>query len=102
MPVLADHVHTFFTAIRTGKTEIYNEFSLQHEFGAYLRSVLAPDSYKVQFERPTDFFGIASAQLLKKEIDIAIFSLTSTAVEVISCKKPGSFWRNDLFSQRIV
>ena len=29
-------------------------------------------------------------------------NLTSTAVEVISCKKPGSFWRNDLFSQRIV
>ncbi len=26
---------------------------------------------------------------------------TSTAVELISCKKPGSFWRKVLFSQRI-
>src|SRR6266702_4215560 len=28
-------------------------------------------------------------------------SPTSTAVELISCKKPGSFWRKVLFSQRI-
>src|SRR6266480_2318042 len=28
-------------------------------------------------------------------------SPTSTAVELISCKKPGSFWRKVLFSQRM-
>lgn len=85
---LSANVHAFFNTLSSTKVEIYNEISLQHEFGFYLRSVLAPDSYKVQFERPTDFFGIPSEQLLKKEIDISVFSQDQTHKSAIELKFP--------------
>src|SRR5947207_15132638 len=34
-------------------------------------------------------------------VQVVGLSPTSTAVELISCKKPGSFWRKVLFSQRM-
>jgi len=63
----------FFHLVANGIIEIYNEFSLQHEVGCYIRSVLSTE-FKIQFERPTEFFGIAHHALEKKEIDIAVFS----------------------------
>lgn len=52
--------------------EIYNEFSLQHELGIYLRECLP--EYKVQFERNISFFtNKKSCNTIKKEIDISIF-----------------------------
>jgi hypothetical protein len=68
----------------------YNEFSLQHEFGEYLRSVVARDEHSVQFERPTDFFGIPSDQLLKKEIDVSIFSQDRIFKAAVELKFPRS------------
>ena len=47
-------VNGFFKFAETTGVEIYNEFSLQHEMGIYLRSVLS--DYKVQFERNVSFF----------------------------------------------
>ena len=47
----------FTERIQNKETEIYNEFSLQHELGIYLRNVLP--GYKVQFERNVKFFNIA-------------------------------------------
>jgi len=88
MQELSANVHAFFDALKSGNVEIYNEFSLQHEFGIYLRSVASQDSYKVQFERPTDFFGIPSDQMLKKEIDIAIFSQDRTHKAAVELKFP--------------
>jgi len=44
-------------------------------------------------------FAASSAKLLTRSL--ATPSPTSTAVELISCKKPGSSWRKVLFSQRI-
>lgn len=64
-----DSLPNNFEKIDNEKT--YNEFSLQHELGIFLRRKL-PD-YLVQFERNTDFFGIKH-KLTKKEIDISIFS----------------------------
>ena len=51
---------------------IYNEFSLQHELGIYLRKKLKKQGkYKVQFERNVDdVFGSLSSE--KKEMDIYI------------------------------
>ena len=60
------------------ETDIYNEFSFQHELGIYLRDNL-PEDYKVQFERNVSFFGNnmddfkSIPKLVKKEIDIAIY-----------------------------
>ena len=50
--------------------EIYNEFSLQHELGLFLRDNI--HDYKVQFERNTSFFDICN--LIKHEIDIVVFN----------------------------
>jgi hypothetical protein len=54
-----------------GQIEIYNEFSLQHEFGILLREAYPSD--KVQFERNVyDLFK--NNEFTKKEIDIAVFT----------------------------
>lgn len=53
-----------------GEVEVYNEFSLQHELGIFLRANIT--GYKVQFERNTKFFGIHKT--VKHEIDIVIYN----------------------------
>lgn len=63
-------ISNFMKHIIAGEIEVYNEFSLQHELGIFLRDRLT--DYKVQFERNTKFFGISGT--LKHEIDIAIFN----------------------------
>ena len=63
--------------------DVYNEFSLQHELGIYLRNALGKD-YKVQFERnvnDTDVFG-TSFSSVKKEMDIYIFNIDKEKEEV--------------------
>lgn len=59
----------FMQLVKEGQVEVYNEFSLQHELGIYLRANLK--GYKVQFERNTKFFGIKDT--VKHEIDIVIY-----------------------------
>ncbi len=44
----------FFTYVEDNKIELYNEFSLQHELGIYLRDKLP--EYKIQFERNVSYF----------------------------------------------
>lgn len=61
----------FFAYVVKNNIEIYNEFSLQHELGIYLRDILG-SNYKVQFERNVRYFGIHTTS--KHEIDIAIFN----------------------------
>lgn len=63
-------LYEFMGMIEGEKVEVYNEFSLQHELGIFLRERLP--NYKVQFERNTKFFGISGT--LKHEIDIVIFN----------------------------
>lgn len=60
----------FTCLVENGSIEIYNEFSLQHELGIFLRERLI--GYKVHFERNTRFFGIS--RTVKHEIDIVIFN----------------------------
>ncbi len=66
-------IENFFNRIiSTRNIEIYNEFSLQHELGIYLRESLP--EYKVQFERNISFFTKTKpCNTIKKEIDISIF-----------------------------
>ena len=61
---------TFFNKVKSGEIEIYNEFSLQHELGIFLRS--ESSGYKIQFERNSSYFGKATR--VKHEIDISIFN----------------------------
>jgi len=81
------HVAGFFELVKSRSIEIYNEISLQHEFGVYLRSCFKRPAYQVQFERPTEFFGIKPT-LLKKEIDIAIFRADGTERVAVELKFP--------------
>jgi hypothetical protein len=80
-------IRRFFDAIANGEIEIYNEFSLQHELGIYLRS-LAKSGFRVQFERPVSFFGYERKHFEKREIDIAIFSPDLAVKYAIELKYP--------------
>ena len=63
-------LNEFMDLVAAGEVEVYNEFSLQHEIGIFLRAKLP--GYKVQFERNTKFFGISGT--IKHEIDIVIYN----------------------------
>ena len=67
------HLQGFFSCVAKGEIEIYNEFSLQHEYGVYLRPTLG-SAFRVKFERPVSFFGLARSGFVKKEIDLAVFT----------------------------
>lgn len=76
-------IKRFVDEIASGRVHIYNEFSLQHELGIYLRSKL--EGKKVQFERNISFFGLNKSEFVKREIDISVFSdenMPETAVEL--------------------
>ena len=64
------YIQEVLEQIAIGNVEVYNEFSLQHELGIYLRQMLP--GYKVQFERNVSFFGIKGT--IKKEIDIVVYN----------------------------
>ncbi len=68
---MKDIIASFAEEVRSGRIEIYNEFSLQHEFGIFLRALFF--DRKVQFERNVTFFGLAKDDFEKREIDIVIF-----------------------------
>ena len=52
--MISPFLQKFMKKIQTGEVEVYNEFSLQHELGIYLRNALP--NYKVEFERNVKFF----------------------------------------------
>ena len=79
-------IQGFFKEVTSGHIEIYNEISLQHEFGIYLRRTL-PAGFKVQFERPTSYFQIPT-KLSKTEIDLSIFRSPRSEMEAVEFKFP--------------
>ena len=68
---MVETVKQFAEAVSRRQIEIYNEFSLQHELGIFLRTDLPQE--KVQFERDVLFF-FRPGEFIKKEIDISVFS----------------------------
>jgi hypothetical protein len=62
----------FMDYSKSENLEIYNEFSLQHELGIFLRKQLP--NYLVQFERNVRYFSNSKFPFTKKEIDISIFT----------------------------
>src|SRR3989338_2335071 len=69
--MVVETVKQFAEAVSRRQIEIYNEFSLQHELGIFLRTDLPQE--KVQFERDVLFF-FRPGEFIKKEIDISVFS----------------------------
>lgn len=72
MTSLAMLASQFVEAVKQQHTEVYNEFSLQHEFGIFLRQHIS--ACKIQFERNVGFFFPQKESFIKKEIDITVFS----------------------------
>ena len=72
MGELTNLVVAFAESVGSGRIEVYNEFSLQHELGAFIRGMLP--KYKVQFERNVMFFFRSKAAFTKREIDLSVFS----------------------------
>lgn len=69
------HINGFIETLRSGNLEVYNEFSLQHELGIFIRS--KQPEMKVQFERNVKHFFDPidpNKEFPKKEIDIAVWS----------------------------
>jgi hypothetical protein len=81
------YAKSFFSDVAKGTVEIYNEFSLQHEFGLYLRTTVST-AFKTQFERPVSFFGLHRSNFVKKEIDISVFSPDQPEKYAIELKYP--------------
>lgn len=78
-------VDKFFLYVETERIEIYNEFSLQHELGIFLRGEI--EGYIIQFERNVSYFSIIN-KTIKKEIDISIFSKNKADKYAIELKHP--------------
>jgi hypothetical protein len=68
--LMQDAISEFFKAVEARQASIYNEISLQHEVGVFLRGALDKE-WTVEFERPVGFFGMSG--LVKKEIDIVVY-----------------------------
>lgn len=68
---ITEYIQAFFSNIENSSIEIYNEFSLQHELGIFLRSKITKP-YKVEFERNISFF-VQGAKCVKSEMDIVIY-----------------------------
>lgn len=87
---MSDHsalVAQFVQLVAANGTEIYNEFSLQHEFGIFLQAALP--KYKVQFERNVESFGQSKSNFTKCELDIAVFAGDKTDLKyAIELKYP--------------
>ena len=87
---LKNDILHFIKEIEKGNVEIYNEFSLQHELGCFLRK----DNRIVQFERNVSHFGLDKKNYVKKEIDIVVINSNTEqnnniiGVEALELKMP--------------
>ncbi len=77
-------ISSFAKQVGSGSIEIYNEFSLQHELGIFLRNAFMGKD--IQFERNVTYFGFEKERFAKREIDIVLYenrsSLLDAAVEL--------------------
>lgn len=77
----------FIRTVVTQDIELYNEFSLQHELGIFLRSEYP--RCRVQFERNVSYFSSDVEGFTKREIDIVVFSKDKTDLKLaIELKYP--------------
>jgi len=78
-------IEGFFLYVQSNNIEIYNEFSLQHELGIFLRA--KQQGYRIQFERNVSYFT-KDSKTIKKEIDIVIFNEDKSEKYAIESKHP--------------
>lgn len=76
----------FVSNITKGKTEIYNEASVQYELAMFLREKIP--NYNIQLERNVKFFNLEKKSFVKKEIDIVLFNNSQSKKFAIEIKFP--------------
>lgn len=87
MTMINKLIQEFINTLDLLEDDIYNEFSLQHELGIFLRENLK--EYKIQFERNVSFFeGYEKKSFIKKEIDIVIYKPDFSEKYAIELKYP--------------
>lgn len=79
-------VSDFAKLIASGEVEIYNEFSLQHELGIYLR--YSKPEWKLRFEKNVSSFFGTGTNFAKREIDISISTVDGKLIQAIELKFP--------------
>ena len=87
MNITSTMIDRFVAEIASGNVDIYNEFSLQHELGIFLRN-RSPKFCKVQFERNVSYFGLDEIVTLKREIDISVFVNPQRPIVALELKYP--------------
>ena len=87
---LSAFISDFFKYAYNKKIELYNEYSLQHELGIFLRNQCP--NYSVQFERNTKFFGI-NQPTVKHEIDIVVFDKNEKFAVELKFPRNGAYPR---------
>ena len=85
--MIKELIYEFMDKVEQKQIEIYNEFSLQHELGVFLRERLG--EYKVQFERNIKFFKLSGT--IKHEIDIVIYNDTEKYAIELKYPKNGQY-----------
>lgn len=91
-------IEGFFLYVQSNNIEIYNEFSLQHELGIFLRA--KQQGYRIQFERNVSYFT-KDSKTIKKEIDIVIFNGDKSEKYAIELKHPlNAVSRADVFIRK--
>jgi hypothetical protein len=83
---LLGHIKHFAEAVGCGDIDVYNEFSLQHELGIFLRKSLS--DCKIEFERSVSHFHFCKSEFEKKEIDIVVIPQDSRPPSAIELKYP--------------
>lgn len=79
-------IKNFIEKLKDDTTCIYNEFSLQHELGIFLKNKFP--EYKVEFERNITHFYEKAKETIKHEIDIVVFKPDSSEKYAIELKYP--------------
>lgn len=73
-------LESFANQVGSGSIDIYNEFSLQHELGIFLRNAI--NDRKVQFERNVSYFGFERGDFEKREIDIVLYENSKSLLDI--------------------
>lgn len=97
MEKITQLIESFFRESSEQEHKLYNEAALQHELGYWLRLNL-PSDFRIQFERPVEYFNKeARGLLVKKEIDIVVSLPESNMHYPIELKCP----RNGMYPEQM-
>lgn len=86
LEVLTQLIQDFCDLVCDGKIDIYNEFSLQHELGIFLRQHIR--DHKIRFEKNISSFGYDKKNFEKREIDISIIDSSLKLICAVELKFP--------------